>query len=186
MKRLFMGASALFLLAVPAFAQNTAPAANDPKAAIEAMSKVTTAQDFVSDAAMSDMFEIQTGKMAETQGGNKEIKKLGQTLVKDHTTSSKELMKLAKTAGVMAEPPTALDERHQAIVDSLKNEKGAAFDKAFADVQVQAHQEGIALFKGYSANGDNAELKSFAKKGVPILEKHLKMAEKAGGKPLTQ
>ena len=42
-----------------------APATGNPQAAIEEMSKASTAQDFVTMAAMSDMFEIRTGEMAK-------------------------------------------------------------------------------------------------------------------------
>lgn len=185
MKRLLMGAAALFLLSAPAFAQDTATTDNS-KAAIEAMSQVKTAQEFVANAAMSDMFEIQTGQMAEHQAGTKAVKKFGQTLVKDHSASSRELMKLAKAAGVKAEPPAALDQRHQVIAESLKDAKGESFDTAFAQAQVQAHQEGIALFKAYSENGDNDQLKAFAKKGLPVLQKHLETAQKLSNQPQTQ
>lgn len=192
MKRHFLLATAMagLVLTTPALAQTDTttsttaaqPTANS-EAAVQQMSQVTTAQDFVTFAAMSDMFEIQTGKMAEMQAGNKEVAAFGKMLVKDHTKSSKQLMKLAKAAKLNAEPPTQLDQRHQVIADSLKSTKGAGFDSAFAQAQMAAHQEGIALFKSYSENGDNPQLKAFAKKGLPILQKHLAMAQKLAGTP---
>ena len=57
--RLMTAAAALFIFATPVFAEDTA------KANIEAMSKITTAKDFVSHAARSDMFEIKSGEMAQ-------------------------------------------------------------------------------------------------------------------------
>jgi putative membrane protein len=171
------------LLATPAMAQTATTPTPNSEAAVQQMSQVTKAQDFVTFAAMSDLFEIQTGQMAEAQAGNKEVAAFGKQLVKDHTKSSKQLMKLAAAAKVEATPPTQLDQRHQVIADSLKDAKGAGFDTAFAQAQVAAHQEGIALFKSYAENGDNPELKAFAKKGLPILQKHLDMAQKMAGMP---
>jgi putative membrane protein len=50
-------------------------------------------------------------------------------------------------------------------------------DQVFAQQQVQAHEEAIALFRAYSENGDNQELKQFAQKSLPDLEEHLKMTQ---------
>ena len=178
--------AALVLFASPVLAQETGTAGENSKAVIEAMSKVTAAQDFVTFAAMSDMFEIKTGEMAKKQAGSDATRKLGQMLVKDHSASSKKLMKLAKAAKLEVSPPAAFDQRHQVIFDSLKDAKGEAFDKAFAEAQVQAHEEGIALFQAYAQNGDNEQLKDFASKGLPKLKKHLEMAQKAETPATTQ
>jgi putative membrane protein len=181
--KLMAAAAALFIFTTPGFAQETT---DNAKASIEAMSKVTTAQEFVTHAAMSDMFEIQTGQMAQEQGGSDAAKQFGQMLVQDHSNASKELMNLAKAAGIDAQPPSALDQRHQVIVDSLKDAEGAGFDKAFGQAQAQAHQEGIALFQAYSQNGDNDQLKAFAQKGLPKLQQHLEMAQQLAGTTQTQ
>lgn len=185
MKRFLMAATAAVLLATPALAQSssnsTTATTDNSQAAIQQASQVRDAQDFINMAAMSDMFEIQTGEMAEKQSGNKAVKQLGKHLVKDHSQSSKQLMKIAKQAKIDVAPPAQLDQRHQVIVDSLKDAKGEGFDTAFAQAQVQAHEEGIALFKAYSENGDNDQLKAFAKKGLPTLQKHLEMAQKLAG-----
>lgn len=188
-------AAALFLFAAPGFAEDTAAttksttatATDNSNAMVEEMSKVTAAKDFVTFAAMSDMFEIKTGEMAKKQAASDAARQLGQMLVKDHSASSRKLMKLAKAAKLDVKPPAALDQRHQVIADSLKDANGAGFDPAFAQAQVQAHQEAIALFEAYGKNGDNAELKAFATKGLPKLKKHLAMAQKVeASAPKTQ
>lgn len=197
MTRLLMSAAAAaLLLATPVLAQDTTttttpatpPAATTtttgaetPQAVLDQMSKVTAARDFVTFAAMSDTFEVETGKLAQDQADAKDVKQLGKKLVKDHTKSSKHLMELAKKEKIEVTPPTELDQRHQAILDGLKAAKGKDFDTAFAQAQVQAHEEGIALFKSFSENGDNDQLKAFARKGLPVLEKHLAMAQKLSG-----
>ena len=197
--RLLAATAALLIFTAPGFAEDKATTTTDTagttaaattdnaKATMDEMAKVTTAQDFVTLAAMSDMFEIQTGQMAKKQAGGKAARKLGQVLVKDHSASSRELMKLAKAAKLDVKAPAALDQRHQVIADSLKDAKGEAFDTAFAQAQVQAHQEAIALFEAYGKNGDNAEIKAFATKGLPKLKEHLAMAQKIDGSaPKTQ
>lgn len=180
-RHLLAAAAAGLLLATPALAQSdtTAPSANS-EAAIQQLSQVTRAQDFVTLAAMSDQFEIQTGQMAADQAGSEQVRQFGQQLVTDHGKSSQQLMSLAQAANLNVAAP-AMDQRHQVIIDSLKDAKGQGFDTAFAQAQVAAHREGIALFKSYSENGDNPELKAFAEKGLPVLQQHLEMAQKLAG-----
>lgn len=182
--KLFAAAAAALIFASPGFAQETAT--DNSKAAIETLSKVTAAGDFVTHAAMSDMFEIQTGQMAQDKAGSDAARQFGQMLVQDHGNTSKELVELTKAAGLNVQPPQALDQRHQVIADSLKDAEGAGFDKAFGQAQVQAHQEAIALYQAYGQNGDNDQLKAFAQKTLPKLQQHLETAQQLAGAAQSQ
>ncbi|WP_421693213.1 DUF4142 domain-containing protein [Aestuariivirga sp.] len=188
MKRpIIFAAAALLLFTAPSFAQDTAAPANDAgTVALEQMSKVTRAQDFAMLAATSDMFEIQSGEMAQKQGGNPGVQEFGAHLVKDHSMSTAELTKIVEAEKLDAALPAKLDPRHQAIVDSLQDAKAEGFDAAFLQSQIQAHREGIALFEAYAQNGDNAQLKGFAQKGLPVLKQHLAMAQTLAGMATTQ
>jgi putative membrane protein len=57
------------------------------------------------------------------------------------------------------------------------SQTGAAFDKAYIDDQVKAHQDAIALFEKEASGGSDAELKAFAAKQLPGLRGHLKQAQ---------
>lgn len=171
---LFAACAAAMLLVAPVYAQDASP---ENAAAVEAMSKVTAAPDFIKHASMSDLFEIQSGQLAQTKAGSDNAKAFAKMLVDDHTAARQELMTLAQGAGVAAQPPQSLDARHQKLIDQLNAASGPDFDRLFGQIQAQAHREGIALFKGYAAHGDNAGIKAFAMKGVPVLEQHLQMAE---------
>lgn len=46
------------------------------------------------------------------------------------------------------------------------------------DQQVLAHEETATLMRNYRDNGDNAQLRSFAAGTLPVVERHLKRAEK--------
>jgi putative membrane protein len=172
--RIIAAAAAAFLLSTAVHAQST----NDSNAAIQQMQQVTKAQDFVTMAAMSDMFEIRSAAVAKDQATGQSAKELAQHLEADHSKSSRDLLALAQKEGIEVSPPAELDERHQAMLQSLSGADNKAFDVTFGQVQVQAHQEGIALFEAYSKNGDNAQLKAFAEQGLPKLKQHLEMAQK--------
>ena len=147
---------ALVLLAAQAFAQ-------------------TSTQDFVTKVGISDMFEIQSSKLAE-QKGNAAIKSFAQRMVKDHTKTSTELKGMVGKA--KAKLPTSLDSDHQAKIAKLQKLSGDDFNSAYAGMQVEAHQEAVKLFESYSSGGDNGQLKAWAAKTLPALKEHLEHAKK--------
>lgn len=133
-----------------------------------------TLEGYVTNAAISDMYEIEAGRMASERGASAEAKQLGEMLVADHTTSSERLKALAQAAGETV--PMEMDERRQGLLDNLRAAQGAEFDRVFADQQVAAHQEALTLHRGYADSGENTELQAFARDLVPKLEAHLEMA----------
>ena len=133
-----------------------------------------TLEGYVTNAAISDMYEIEAGRMASERGASAEAKQLGEMLVADHTTSSERLKALAQAAGETV--LMQMDERRQGLLDNLRAAQGAEFDRVFADQQVAAHQEALTLHRGYADSGENTELQAFARDLVPKLEAHLEMA----------
>lgn len=133
-------------------------------------------QDFVTQAAISDMAEIESSKLAVAKGDTKD-KAFAEKMIKDHTETSAELKALVSGGKVKATLPTAMDAAHQSKIDKLKGLSGADFKKAYDDMQVAAHKDAVSLFERYSKSGENADLKAFAGKTLPHLQMHLKMAE---------
>jgi len=131
--------------------------------------------DFVSTVAASDMYEIASGKLAQTMAAMEECKKFGAMLVADHGKSTAEL----KTAAAAATPPvtlpTAMPAELQAKLDALKAAKGADFDKLFIQQQKDAHQKALDALNSYASAGDVASLKTFAGKAAPVIQGHLDM-----------
>jgi len=135
-----------------------------------------TAQGFVNQAAMSDMYEIEAGKMAQANGKSQAVKDFGAMLVTDHTKASGELKAAAKSApGVTA--PAMLDAKKQADLDALES-AGDGFDATFKSQQIAAHTAALALLRSYAEGGDNDALKAFAAKTAPAIEMHLAAARK--------
>ncbi|GEP11415.1 DUF4142 domain-containing protein [Methylobacterium gnaphalii] len=134
------------------------------------------AADFVKEAAISDMFEIQSSKLAEEKSNDK-TKTFAKQMITDHQKTSEELKSLVSGGKVKAEIPTALDSTHQSKIDKLKGLNGDDFTKQYLSDQVSAHKTAVDLFKRYASGGDNAELKTWASKTQPHLEEHLKMAQ---------
>ena len=131
----------------------------------------TDAAGFVNAIAASDMFEIESGRLAAAQGSSADVKSFGSKLESDHSKSTAELKTAAQSAGVTVTP--ALDAEKQGMLDSLKAAKGEDFDRMFIDQQATAHQKALQLLQNYSNAGDNDALKAFAGKAATVVQGHL-------------
>lgn len=180
MKRILIAAAACALLAAPASAQSMkdrAKSAAEKTGIASPLGISPPTQDFVSKAAISDMFEIQSSQLAQDKA-DAESKAFASHMVQDHIKTSNELKSLVQSGKVKAELPTALDSSHQRKLDKLKSLSGKDFDMNYDSMQKSAHKDAVSLFERYSKNGDNPELKAWAAKTLPDLKKHLDMAQK--------
>ncbi|MFP7655463.1 MULTISPECIES: DUF4142 domain-containing protein [Chryseobacterium] len=131
---------------------------------------------FADGAAQGGLMEVMMGKLAATNASDKNVKNLGEMMVKDHSKANEELKSWASTVGYTL--PTSLDAEKQKKYDELKSKKGAEFDRMYSDLMVSDHKEDIAEFKKEAADGQEASLKSFASKTLPTLDHHLMEAQK--------
>jgi putative membrane protein len=132
-------------------------------------------EDFIKEAATSDMLEIDAAKIAQ-QKGNPEEKKFAEQMITDHTKTSTELKGLVPSDMTSA-VPTSLDGSSQKKLDKLKDTRPNDFASEYDPMQVSAHKDAASLFERYAKGGDNAKLKEWAGKTLPALQHHLEMAE---------
>lgn len=131
----------------------------------------TTAGEFVSMAAASDMYEVEAGKLAQTMGKSDAVKNFGRMMVTDHTKSTADLKAAAgQVQGVDMSPQ--LTAEHQSDLDALKS-AGENFDQVYAQQQVAAHTKALSMLRGFAERGDAEPLKEFAAKTAPVVERHL-------------
>jgi putative membrane protein len=135
-------------------------------------------KDFVNKVANSDMFEIQSSKLALQMHPDRDTRTFASKMIKDHTETSKQLQSLVTSGKVNAELPTALDPDHQKKLEELQGLNGKQFDEAYDKAQLEGHEQAVGLFRTYAQNGDNQDLKRWAAKTLPDLQHHLAMAEK--------
>ncbi|MBA9075656.1 MULTISPECIES: DUF4142 domain-containing protein [Rufibacter] len=129
---------------------------------------------FFQNAAVSDMFEIQTGQMAQVKGETSDVETLGAMLVRDHTLSSNKIMDMADERDIQLQ--MTMPAPKQQIMTRLNGLDGLPFDKDFAAVQVQAHQEAIALYEQADKEIKDAEVQAFIDETLPKLRTHLQHA----------
>src|SRR6202161_1245636 len=121
MKRSIIAIGCL-LLAGPALAQSV----GEKTGVNSTLGIAPTTADFVKEAAISDMFEIDSSKLAQDKG-NAEEKSFGSQMITDHTKTTAELKGLVSSGKVKADVPSALDSSHQSKLDKLRGESGKDF-----------------------------------------------------------
>jgi putative membrane protein len=149
----------------------------DGNAALAPALDPNTAQGFVNAAAASDRFEIESSKLAQTSASSAAVKKFATQMVTDHTASTAKLKGIVGGLNPAVTPDDTLTPDQRTALDGLKGQSGAAFDTAYQQAQVDGHQKTLDLLKNYAANGDNAQLKSFAQGMIPKVTAHLNMAK---------
>ena len=136
-----------------------------------------TADAYVTNAAISDLYEIESSKLASEKSQSGSVTAFARQMVKDHTDTSAKLKSTIADAGLQLTPPTKLDARRQGMLDNLRALSGTDFDKAYLDQQTAAHQEALTLHNGFAEDGDNAPLKKLAGATAPVIRHHLEMVK---------
>jgi putative membrane protein len=169
---------ALALLATPAMAQSVGE-----KTGINSTLGIAPATaDFVKQAAISDMFEIQSSQLAQERGDAAD-KAFAATMIKDHEKTASDLKSMVSSGDLKVTLPTELDSAHQSKLDKLKSLRGGDFSARYQLEQVSGHKDAVSLFERYAKGGDHPKLKEWADKTLPSLRHHLQMAQElAAGK----
>jgi putative membrane protein len=169
-------ASALALsIASPALAQNATPSAGTLTATEVGVSPMTgvSATDYVKLATDSDMYEIQSSRLALTRSKRDDVKSFARQMIEDHTTTSKSLMAALKNnERNIARPPMKLSAQNAAKIALLRKAPKASFDDLYLQQQAAAHQTAWSLHSGYATDGTDPALKQVASTAVPIIERH--------------
>ena len=129
---------------------------------------VTDPGDFAARVASANMFEIVSSKLALQHSIGPKLTAFAQKMVGDHTHAGAELTKAATDSGVT--PPVDMAATDKAAMIDLKG--AANFQSAYVAAQVKGHDETVALFESFMANGPAGPLKDFATKTLPTLKDH--------------
>ncbi|MBA2562589.1 MAG: DUF4142 domain-containing protein [Chitinophagaceae bacterium] len=133
------------------------------------------APDFVMKAASGGMMEVALAKMAQQKGKNQRVKNFAKMLVQDHTKAGNELKGIATSKSITV--PSEMMAEHKTHVDEMSKMSGAEFDKSYMSMMVNDHQKDISDYRNASENLTDAEIKNFASKTLPVLQKHLDSAQ---------
>ena len=167
-----MACGLCLMMAAPAMAQSVAE-----KTGINSVVGITpTTQDFATEAAQSDMFEIQSSRLA-LNSADPATKTFAQQMITDHGKTSADLKAASASGTTHVTLPTAMSSSQQSMLDKLNGLHGSDFDSQYHSDQVSVHKDAVSLFQRYAKGGDNAQLKTWAGNTEPALQQHLEMAQ---------
>jgi len=134
--------------------------------------------DFIKAAAQTDDFERTEGRLAEKMSASAQVRSFGEEMVSAHTKTTAALKAAIAKAGLAPPAPPLLSAEQQQDLATLKTLHGAAFDKAYVEQQIQAHQTALGVMQAYASSGDNSIIRKAASDTVPIVQNHLAMAQR--------
>jgi putative membrane protein len=153
------------------------PAQPEPAAEKQALSDEQIAA--VTDAA--NEAEVEQAKIAQKNAKNPRVKKFAAMMIKDHTQAKQKQKKLLGKIDITpadSSMSTQLESDSQQKLEDLKAVKGADFDRAYMDAQVDAHQKVLDAFDNQLIpEADNAEFKALLSEIRPKIAAHLAEAK---------
>jgi putative membrane protein len=124
-----------------------------------------------------DRFEVAGGRLGESKATTPAVRALAARLVKDHSASLKDAIKLAKKLGVDVPPAPSPSQRWE--LKTVAAFSGKEFDRRYGDLEVLDHKQDISEAKDEVTQGTNRDVRANARKELPTLRKHLKLSRAA-------
>jgi putative membrane protein len=135
------------------------------------------ARTFVHEAYSGGLFEVQSSQLVLQMNPDPQIERIAQMMVQDHQRVNQELQSLTSRKGISL--PQQLSPKHQQMLQRVRSASSNQVASQYHTIQVQAHQEAIALFEKASQTLQDQELRSFAQRTLPKLRQHLDHIQQA-------
>ncbi len=128
-------------------------------------------KSFVAKVSQGGMYEVELGKVAETQGQTQDIKDQGNTEAHDHDFVGQALKAAADDAGITFS--TELNAEFKARLAKISAMSGQPFDRAYVEDMKKIHAADGAAFLQEAKQGSNPALKAFAAATYNIVQRHI-------------
>ena len=102
-------------------------------------------KDFVRDAAIANIAELDMARLALQRGTDANLKKFAQMMIDDHNQAGTTLKSLASQHRI--DMPAQADEAHQDKAKKLGEAKAGDFDREYADAMVDGHQDFVDMLE---------------------------------------
>lgn len=126
--------------------------------------------EFTYEAVASSYGEIKLAELANQRSRNNEVKNLAKMLLTDHTAALNELKTIAQAKAISI--PVEERETAEKKIDNLADKSGEEFDKKWTGEMLDMHKETINKFENRLDATEDAELKAYISKTLPVLKKH--------------
>lgn len=132
------------------------------------------ASSFLHEAVQGDNSETRLGQLIASRGSSAAVRSFGRTLERDHSTARVQAAAVARRMHVSV--PGSMMPEARTEYAKLERMHGRAFDREVRRYMIQDHREDIAKFEAQARHGDR-QTASLARMQLPVLRKHLRIAE---------
>jgi len=126
--------------------------------------------NFLKQAAIDNLFEIQLSQLAQKQAQDEKVKQFAQMMVTDHTQATEQLKQVAQKKQVQL--PTDLPETKKEEIQIFQSLQGSEFDQAYMGCMKVAHAKDVAAFQNKAQHAKDQDVKAFAAAILPKLQQH--------------
>lgn len=131
---------------------------------------------FLLETAEGAHFEITMGKIAARKGHSREARAAGRVMVRDHSGELHAVQALAKALGVKLPSDPSLLQQHE--IGNTSEQTGAAFDRAYARLEVGDHIGDLQSADGETVEGQLSTARALAQKYRLMYLRHLAIFRK--------
>jgi putative membrane protein len=121
---------------------------------------------FVKQATENGRKEVSSARDALPRLKQPDLKRIAEMLVADHSGANAKLSKIAEAKGWPVPAP-------QAPSPPASGTAIADFDAKWTSEMIAGHERSIALYRAQAQNGEDEDLRKFARETLPTIERHL-------------
>jgi putative membrane protein len=129
----------------------------------------TAAPAFVAMAASSDLYEIESSRLALQRTQAPMLRMHAEMMIRDHTNTTAQLKAAAASAGLGV--PAQMVPMHAQMLNQLT--RSSNFDATYRAQQITSHRQALVLHETYARRGDVPQLRGVAAAAVPVVRGHL-------------
>lgn len=129
-----------------------------------------TDTQFLAAATQANRFEVLAGRLAEHRGRSSAVRRLGRQFARHHSMQLALGNDVANRQGIAL--PSGLNPRQQRDLRVLRARHGRRFDARWMRVQRIAHEQATTLNLRGALNGDSADVRALAIRGLPVIGRH--------------
>jgi putative membrane protein len=165
----------LTLAGLAAIAVGTSAVPFGPNAGVEAQrgrAAGRMSMTYVSKAGASDLYEIESSRLATRRARRPAVRQYAEMLATDHNRTTELVTAAARSDGLAPRAPM-MEPAQRTMLRQLQRAGDRDFDRLYLSQQVPAHQQALTLHRTYARNGDGRALRGVAANAVPIIQRHL-------------
>ena len=132
-------------------------------------------REMVEDLAHAQLAEVESARLALEKTKNAQVRSFAQQMIDEHQKAYEELQQLGRSKPFTV--PNETSFQHKAIATALRLLSGDFFDRQYIrQVGINDHRRAVDLLMKMQQTSTDSELKAYAARQLPLMERHLAMA----------